>query len=216
MCGIYCSNLSPLKEGRGKTLLDLRGPDYLSEIYVEDFYISHSLLSITGSITPQPFIKNNVICLYNGEIYNHKDYGDYTSDGEAIIDAYLRDGVWFPQNLDGEFAIALIDPLKKLLIISTDTFSTKPIYYSLEDKTFGCSSYKKPLEEAGHENIKKLPPNTIRVINMSHPDHAVHIDRLVTKFNLEQKMIHLMGGYARSKSLSKKELKIVGKKFLSD
>jgi asparagine synthetase B (glutamine-hydrolysing) len=187
MCGIYCSNLSQLEEGYGKTLLNLRGPDHLSEIKIEDFYIAHSLLSITGDITPQPYTKENIVCLYNGEIYNHKDYGDYKTDGEAIIDAYLDDGVYFPQNLDGEFAIVLIDVLKKLLIISTDTFSTKPIYYSLEGKTFGCSSYRRPLEEAGHDNIKKLPPNTVRVINMLHPDHAMHIDHPVTTFNLEQK-----------------------------
>jgi asparagine synthetase B (glutamine-hydrolysing) len=184
MCGIYCSNLSALEKGYGEHLLNLRGPDNLSEVQVEDFFISHSLLSITGDTTSQPFIKNNIACLYNGEIYNHEEYGNYDSDGEALIDAYLRDGIFFPQNLDGEFAIALIDFLNNLLIISTDTFSTKPIYYSLEDKMFGCSSYKSPLEEAGHKNIKKLPPNTIRVINMSDFTSSDHI---VTNFNLDQK-----------------------------
>ena len=193
MCGIYCSNLSALKKGYGERLLNLRGPDNLSEIQVEDFFISHSLLSITGDITPQPFIKNNIACLYNGEIYNHKDYGNYDSDGEALIDAYLRDGVLFPQNLDGEFAIALIDFSKNLLIVSTATFSTKPIYYSLEDRAFGCSSYRSPLEDSDHKNIKKLPPNTIRVINMAHaragmsPRSWTSTDHVVTDFNLEQK-----------------------------
>ena len=184
MCGIYCSNLSSLKEGFGEDLLKLRGPDHLSKVQIENFHISHSLLSITGDIAPQPFTKKNIACLYNGEIYNHKEYGNYESDGEALIDAYLRDGALFSQNLDGEFAIALIDFSKNLLIVSTDTFSTKPIYYSLEDKVFGCSSYKSPLENAGHKNIKKLPPNTIRVINMA--DFTL-TDHIVTNFNLEQK-----------------------------
>ena len=181
MCGIYCSNLSPLKEER---LLRLRGPDHLSKIQVDDFYISHSLLSITGKIVPQPLIKNNIVCLYNGEIYNHEEFGDYDSDGKAIIDAYIKYGEVFPRYLDGEFALILYDPSRSVLIISTDTFRTKPIYYSLEGKSFGCSSYKTPLEKAGHRNIQKLPPNTTRTI---YTTDFVSTDRTVTDFDLEQK-----------------------------
>lgn len=182
MCGIYCSNLSPLKEDR---LLRLRGPDHLSKIQVDDFYISHSLLSITGETAEQPLIKNNIVCLYNGEIYNHEEFGDYDTDGKAIIDAYKKYGETFPTYLDGEFALILYDPNKHVLIISTDTFRTKPIYYSLEGKRFGCSSYKTPLEKAGHKNVQTLPPNTIKVIYTT--DFVSPPTRKVTDFNLEQK-----------------------------
>ena len=187
MCGIYCSNLSPLKNGEGERLLKLRGPDHLSKIQVDDFYISHSLLSITGEIAPQPLVKDNIVCLYNGEIYNHEEFGDYDTDGKAIVDAYIKHGIYFPKYLDGEFALILYDPKKRILIVSTDTFSTKPIYYSLEEKELGCSSYRTPLEEAGHKNVKKLPANTIRVFNMLHPNHTTHVDHMVTSFDLEQK-----------------------------
>ena len=61
MCGIYCSNLAPLQESH---LLSLRGPDHLSRIKIDDFFMSHSLLSITGEVTPQPLIKNNIVCLF--------------------------------------------------------------------------------------------------------------------------------------------------------
>ena len=185
MCGIYCSNLSALvEEGEGERLLSMRGPNHLSKIQIDDFFISHSLLSITGKITPQPLIKNSVVCLYNGEIYNDQDYGDYDSDGKAIIDAYIKHGETFPKYLDGEFALILYDPNKRILIISTDTFRTKPIYYSLEGKNFGCSSYKTPLEEAGHKNIQSLPPNTIKIVYLSD---SKTIDHSVTDFDLEQK-----------------------------
>ena len=52
----------------------------------------HNLLSITGNFTIQPFIENNIICLYNGEIYN---YGDYKSDGECLIPLYKKHGFDF-------------------------------------------------------------------------------------------------------------------------
>ncbi len=184
MCGIYCSNLSPLREGEGEALLGLRGPDHLSKIQVDDFHISHSLLSITGNITPQPFVKKNIVCLYNGEIYNAGDYGDYDSDGKAIIDSYLEHDILFPRYLDGEFALILYDSSRQILIISTDTFRTKPIYYSLENGSLGCSSYRTPLVEAGHDNIQKLPPNTIKVIHLSDFETTEYP---VTEFNLEQK-----------------------------
>ena len=180
MCGIYCSTKSDLKN---EHLLSLRGPDHLSRIKVDNFYISHSLLSITGKITPQPFFKKNIICLYNGEIYNHEEFGNYDSDGESIIDAYFKYGETFPKYLDGEFALILYDPNKRVLIISSDTFGTKPIYYSLDEGEFGCSSYKTPLIDAGHKDVKKLQPNTTRIINLD--DFSFKLSK-VTEFNLEQ------------------------------
>jgi asparagine synthetase B (glutamine-hydrolysing) len=188
MCGIYCSNLAPLaEEGVGERLLKARGPDALTRVNIDSFHVSHSLLSITGESCDQPFLKNNIAWLYNGEIYNYEDYGDYDTDGKCIEGAYYRDGVLFPQNLDGEFALVLFDRPRNLIVISTDTFGTKPLYYSLEGREFGCSSYKAPLEEAGHKNIQKLPPNTIRVINMLHYQNVSYTDHKVTSFNLEQK-----------------------------
>ena len=182
MCGIYCSNLAPLQESH---LLSLRGPDHLSRIKIDDFFMSHSLLSITGEVTPQPLIKNNIVCLFNGEIYNHEEFGDYDSDGESIIDCYLRYGWDFTKYLDGEFCLILYDPNKQTLIISSDTFRTKPIYYSLEGLKFGCSSYKIPLILAEHSNIKKLPANTTKIINLKD---GSFLDLEITKFNLEQKI----------------------------
>ena len=36
-----------------------------------------------------------VVFLFNGEIYNFKDFGDYKSDGHCIIDLYKKYGVDF-------------------------------------------------------------------------------------------------------------------------
>ena len=59
-----------------------RGPDKTNSETINGLTFIHNLLSITGEFTIQPFIDNDIICLYNGEIY---DYGDYNSDGESLI-----------------------------------------------------------------------------------------------------------------------------------
>ena len=76
MCGIYCSTNGELKNGSfGEHLLKLRGPNCLSKINIEQFNFSHSLLSITGNFKFQPYVKDNIVCLYNGEIYNTSYFG---------------------------------------------------------------------------------------------------------------------------------------------
>ena len=56
----------------------LRGPDETYCVRYNDHTFIHNLLSITGEYTLQPFMDENkeIICLYNGEIYNFKDHGD--------------------------------------------------------------------------------------------------------------------------------------------
>ena len=90
----------------------LRGPDVTTVNRINDFTFVHNLLSITGDLTPQPFVKNNIVCVYNGEIYNY-DREKYKSDGECLIDLYKTHGDTFTQKLDGEFAVVLFDFEKK-------------------------------------------------------------------------------------------------------
>ena len=186
MCGVYCSSLSELKSGSfGERVFNLRGPDCLSKIKIEKLHFAHSLLSITGNLKFQPFIKNNIICLYNGEIYNQEDFGTiYESDGECIIDAYESKGTEFTKYLDGEFALVLYDTVKELIVVSTDVFGTKPLYYTLAQKEFGCGSYRAILEEAGHEDILKMEPNLTRVF--SSKDYRVINQYHVFDFELDQ------------------------------
>ena len=185
MCGIYCSNLSELSSGSfGEKIFNLRGPDCLSKIKIEQFHFAHALLSITGNLKFQPFVKNNIVCLYNGEIYNQEDFGNYESDGECIIDAYELYGTRFTKHLDGEFALVLYDTVNELIVVSTDVFGTKPLYYTLEEKMFGCGSYRTILEEAGHKQVVKMAPNLTHVF--SSKDYKM-IDRYnVFDFELEQ------------------------------
>ena len=73
---------------------------------------------------------------------------------------------------------------KNIIILSSDIFKTKPLFYSTENGDFGCSTFRTPLESAGHKNVQKMTPNTIKVFNLSSLDlineYKVH------EFNLNQ------------------------------
>ena len=74
MCSFIFSTkkeLSPEVLGRANFYPQLRGPDKTNVVNLSGLVFLHNLLSITGDFTIQPFVDNDVICLYNGEIYNY-------------------------------------------------------------------------------------------------------------------------------------------------
>lgn len=163
--------------------LKYRGPDITNIGYFNGWSFLHNLLNITGNVQPQPFIQNDIACLYNGEIYNYKDFGDYSSDGQCLIPLYQQYGSSFPQKLDGEFAICLVDFTKQIILIASDTFRTKPVFIATEP-VFACSTFSEPLKELGATNVQSFPPNTIRVYSL-HTKELLEEHRTVT-FDLHQ------------------------------
>ena len=166
MCGIYCSNIRTSDYKKINGYIKYRGPDHTERLDYRGYTFIHHLLHITGEKCIQPFHKNDVICLYNGQIYNYKSFGDYKSDGECLIDLYQEYGDEFVKKLDGEFAIILFDFKKGLILISSDVFKTKPIFYSIDSGRFGCATFKAPLVLTGHKQVQSLEANTTKVFNL--------------------------------------------------
>jgi asparagine synthetase B (glutamine-hydrolysing) len=166
MCSIYASTIGHQSHRRVNKLLRLRGPDKTNITQRERFTFMHNLLSMTGAFCVQPFVREDVICLYNGEIYNYRSFGDYKSDGECLIDVYREHGPAFAKQLDGEFAIILCDFKARRLIISSDIFKTKPIFYSVAGNEFGCCTFRTPLEDAGHKEVAAMPANRTKVFDL--------------------------------------------------
>jgi asparagine synthase (glutamine-hydrolysing) len=144
-----------------------RGPDKTSTFTIQQFNFVHQLLSITGNVTEQPFIQNNIYCIFNGEIYNFKEFGDYKSDGECLIDLYVKYDNNFINYLDGEYAIVLLDLNKNKLIFSTDVFGTKPLYYSLNENDLGIATYESNLNCLDYNNINKMEANTTFIYDLN-------------------------------------------------
>ena len=97
--------------------LKYRGPDYTGTEKINGYTFIHNLLSITGDFTKQPFIEDDIVCMFNGQIYNYLEFGDYTSDGLCLIPLYKEFGKNFIKKLDGEFIILLADFNKRELIL---------------------------------------------------------------------------------------------------
>lgn len=150
MCGILVS-----KNGRGNPrFIQRRGQDGRGRVERDGLVFDHFLLNVTGPPTPQPFVDGDVVCLYNGEIYNHPFVN---SDGENLIPLYREHGIMFARYLDGEFAIALYDFAADLALFIADRFATKPLWRN----GIECGSYQSGV--GGH----KIAANTIELVRIS-------------------------------------------------
>ena len=161
MCGFAVSNILQLKDTNA--FCKRRGPDLTNSKVINGIEFLHNLLHITGELTPQPIVQDDVVCVFNGEIYNYREFGNYKTDGDCIIDLYEKEGDGFVQRLDGEFALCLIDFTDKKIIISNDTFSCKPLWYEFTNGKFGVASYESQLTGLGFKAPKKLQANLTQV-----------------------------------------------------
>jgi asparagine synthetase B (glutamine-hydrolysing) len=169
MCSFLVTNKKIENLDHVNYYLKFRGPDHTEVVEENGWTMIHNLLSITGDFTSQPISKNNVFLVFNGEIYNFLDKNkDYTSDAFFILDEYFSKGEDFVKNLEGEFALVLIDFNKNILYFSSDLFCTKPIYVaSNKDKHIGIASYKSALFRLGFDNATRVTPNTLYKLDIS-------------------------------------------------
>jgi asparagine synthase (glutamine-hydrolysing) len=166
MCGFLgFASHSPIKEKEsylsGSVLLNHRGPDDSGEWISENRCVglAHKRLSVidVSSNGHQPMLSNNgeLIIVFNGEIYNYvalsnalSDKGyefNSKSDTEVILAAYIEWGEECVNFLNGMFAFAIYDSIKKNVFISRDRAGEKPIYYCYIDGVFSFGSELKAL-----------------------------------------------------------------------
>ena len=147
-----------------------RGPDKTNVFKDEDSQITwiHNLLHITGEKTIQPFVDEDIISVFNGQIYNFKKFlPDAKSDGYVINEVYKNKSI---HDLDGEFAIVIHDKQKNCVSIVSDTFATKPCWISLKSDKFAVSSYKSSNLALGFSEKEtfKTKPNTVYKLNLKN------------------------------------------------
>ena len=123
----------------------------------------HSRLSIIDINTrsDQPFIKNNCIIIFNGEIYNYIELRKKleskgvkfitNSDTEVLLESYALYGPDCVRNFEGMWSFALFDKRKEILILSRDRFGEKPLFYKKSKKGIFFSSQTSFLHELSGE-----------------------------------------------------------------
>ncbi len=178
MCGIvgiYGNNISKKIE---KMLISIkhRGPDS-SDLFIKKIFgMGHNLLSIVGCEGTQPLIRDNLVLVCNGEIYNYRELKNEfneefrtDSDCEIILtlinrfnQGNLKKAVEETINyLDGDYAFAVYDG--KNFAVVRDIVGVKPLYFGeiKEDNTFAFASERKALWKIGIKDVKTLSPDSM-------------------------------------------------------
>lgn len=167
MCGItgYISR----KKWDSEKMLEVlhhRGPDsqgsFEEEIQGSYIFLGHKRLSIIdlseGGHQPMMSDDGQVVLTFNGEIYNFLELKEQffngvnlksSSDTEILLRLYELKGLDFLRDLNGDFAISLLDKRKNQLYIIRDRVGVKPIYYHVDGENLIYASEIKSILAAG-------------------------------------------------------------------
>lgn len=143
--------------------LEHRGPDDKGLFIENNIGLGHRRLSIldVSLAGHQPFFSEDgrYVMVYNGEIYNYKEFYPElkssgfdiktTSDTEVLMKLFQLHGLKMLNRLNGMFAFAIWDKLEKKLTLVRDRMGVKPLYYSFYNETFYFGSEQKALFTAG-------------------------------------------------------------------
>jgi asparagine synthase (glutamine-hydrolysing) len=143
--------------------LEHRGPDDKGIYIQQNIGLGHRRLSILDvtSAGHQPFLSEDgrYAMVYNGEIYNFKEfYAELKSKGfeirtqsdtEVLMKLFQLYGLKMLHRLNGMFAIAIWDTFEKKLTVVRDRMGVKPLYYSIYNESFYFASEQKALFVAG-------------------------------------------------------------------
>jgi asparagine synthase (glutamine-hydrolysing) len=158
MCGIFgyhhSASLAADRQASALHSIAHRGPDDSGSYVDGQLFLAHTRLSIVdvSSNGHQPMVSadGNYIIVFNGEIYNHSDIRrtlqakGYTfkshSDTETLLFGYAEFGERICEQLNGIFAFAVYDKLKREVFVARDHFGTKPLYYYHHKGSFAFGS----------------------------------------------------------------------------
>lgn len=135
-----------------------RGPDN-QQIWNDDYIaLAHQRLSIIdlSEAANQPFHSDDLVIIFNGEIYNYKELQEKlriekhvifttSSDTEVVLEMYKNYGTQCLDFFIGMFAFAIYNKNNSELFMARDHFGIKPFFYTQIDGAFAFSSELKTL-----------------------------------------------------------------------
>lgn len=184
-----------------------RGPDD-SGVYLDDkISLGHVRLSIIdlSSFAHQPMEFENLVLVYNGEIYNYKEirkelekYGySFTSnsDSEVLLKAFHKWGKKSVKKFRGMFAFAIYDNIEKKLTLCRDKVGVKPLYYYFDGNNFIFASEIRA--------IRKFKKYSIDKTSLAHFFEYGYIGRENSIFENVKKLLpaHFLEFDLRSKTM---------------
>ena len=133
-----------------------------------------AIVDIAGGAQPMASPDGQIVVVYNGEIYNHRElrsaliakghvFRTDHSDTEALIHGWREWGTGLPEKLNGMFAFAIWDRAAGTIFLARDRFGEKPLYWALRGGVFLFASeltafkgHSAFVPEIEHAAVKKL------------------------------------------------------------
>ena len=144
-----------------------RGPDNSGKFVDKDLYIGSTRLKILDldDRSNMPMEVDDLVIIYNGEIYNHKllkkkleDSGEKfltTSDTEVILRLFKKYKYDSFKLLEGMFSICIYNKKNKEITLARDIFGIKPLYYIFYNNNFILSSEINSIKNNINNNLEK-------------------------------------------------------------
>lgn len=206
MCGfLYIQQAENFKASdkvifdKGLDLLEYRGPDNKSSMLLQNQYFGHVRLAIQdiSDGSNQPVDDDYSTLLYNGEIYNFKDFQGHFASDTLFLKDYLKQNQDLSY-LDGMFSVLEVRKQSSDVTLYRDFYGEKPLYYfqnneiliissTIKSIIFILKTYKKiflhynknAIEDylmfgfvrdplTIYENIFSVPRNSITVFQNGH------------------------------------------------
>lgn len=174
-----------------------RGPDDRGYYETDGMLVGNqrlSILDLSGGHQPMFSDDRQIIVVQNGEIYNFRELAQglgcrTNCDTEVILRLYERDGEDFVKQLNGMFAIAVIDQRKQSILLYRDRVGQKPLYlyddgkrllFASEIKSLFAMGVKAEMNWEGFDaylTYNFVPPPITLYKNINHlmPGHMLKI-----------------------------------------
>ncbi|MBM4196592.1 MAG: asparagine synthase (glutamine-hydrolyzing) [Gammaproteobacteria bacterium] len=222
MCGIagyVCSaTLAGLPDGPAMvSVLHHRGPDaaggHAARVAGRQVFLGHARLSIIdlSAAGNQPMFTagGQVALVFNGEVYNFQQLRERflrdtpmasRTDTEVVLKLYEQRGIDSLRELNGDFALALLDQRSRRLYLVRDRIGVKPLYYSItpdrllfgsEVKALVAGGLRPELDTEGLQRyfVFKYTPGTdtlFQGVRRVPPGHYLELDLDTGRHQLHQ------------------------------
>ena len=186
MCGIFAYFGNKFTEHQLSNCLPTikhRGPDFSNYYYKENAFLGHTRLSIIDleSRSNQPYIEDQYLMVFNGEIYNYKELVkehhlncSTLSDTEVLLKMYIKYKERCLKFLNGMFAFVIYNTETKDIFICRDRLGIKPLYISDTDKGLLICSEINAIQNLINSELDNFSIRQYKKLRMTVKGHTVY------------------------------------------
>jgi asparagine synthase (glutamine-hydrolysing) len=179
MCSICGGNFHKESILKASKTLSHRGKNFSASFSDNFITLAHNRLSIIdlSNLSNQPLIDENLILIFNGEIYNFLNLKEILikngfnfktkSDSEVLLKSFQFWGESCVQKFNGDFAFCIYNSISKKLFCARDRVGNKPFFYYFKNNKFFFASELRAFREIiqNEFNTQKLGDALLFSIN---------------------------------------------------